>query len=159
MSSLVTSLPVVALLHHNRGSSCLLQALFNFSHSHHSIYSLLPGGQPSATPLVDFGRQNGTSLTWTVNQPAGTSLGLTLRDSTGKVAQSAPFTVTASTSRKSHISSILLTNLLIRFLLISRHELPHHHHWHWHLQNCYWYHDYDRRNHPHHRPCDSRYDY
>ena len=73
--------------------------------------SLLPSGQPSAPPLKDFGRQNGTSLTWTVDQPAGAPLSFMLRDSTGSVAQSAPFTVTPSCMP--HISRNLLINLLI----------------------------------------------
>jgi len=59
--------------------------------------SILPGSQPSAPALVDFGRQNGTSLTWKVNVAVGTSIGLTLRDSNGLVAQSAPFTVNNGT--------------------------------------------------------------
>ncbi|PPQ69323.1 hypothetical protein CVT25_005924 [Psilocybe cyanescens] len=60
------------------------------------ISSILPGGQPGAAALLDFGQQTGTSLTWTVNITAGTSLGLVLRDSTGTVSQSAPFTVQSS---------------------------------------------------------------
>ncbi|KAH7921038.1 hypothetical protein BV22DRAFT_1114618 [Leucogyrophana mollusca] len=55
--------------------------------------SVLPGSSPTAAALENLGELNGTSVTWTVNQPAGTSLGLTLRDSTGATAQSAPFTV------------------------------------------------------------------
>lgn len=62
------------------------------------IPSILPGGQPSASPLEDLGQQTGTSVTWLVNIAAGTSLGLTLRDSTGAVAQSAPFSVLASST-------------------------------------------------------------
>lgn len=58
---------------------------------------------------MDFGQQNGTSVSWLVNQQASkaqticcrffrsqnidTALGLTLRDSIGQVAQSASFTV------------------------------------------------------------------
>ncbi|EPQ54378.1 hypothetical protein GLOTRDRAFT_130486 [Gloeophyllum trabeum ATCC 11539] len=59
--------------------------------------SILPGGQPSAPALVNLGEQQGTSYTWTVTQPAGTSLGLTLRDSSGQTVQSAPFTVLSGT--------------------------------------------------------------
>jgi len=58
--------------------------------------SILPGGQPSATPIIDFGQQNSTSITWLVNIPSGTSVGLTLRDSTGALAQSAPFNILPS---------------------------------------------------------------
>ncbi|KAF8968144.1 hypothetical protein BDZ97DRAFT_1801148 [Flammula alnicola] len=81
--------------------------------------SLLPGNQPSAAALLDFGTQTGTQLTWTVNITAGTlselllfilihgfinlliqgtSLGLDLRDSTGALAQTAPFTVQSSSN-------------------------------------------------------------
>ncbi|KAK2460346.1 hypothetical protein APHAL10511_007735 [Amanita phalloides] len=54
---------------------------------------VLSGNDPTGQALEDLGQQNGTSLTWLVNQPAGTALGLTLRDSTGLVAQTASFTV------------------------------------------------------------------
>ncbi|KZT20152.1 hypothetical protein NEOLEDRAFT_1101239 [Neolentinus lepideus HHB14362 ss-1] len=63
----------------------------------HASISILPGGQPSAAALVNLGEQQGTSYTWTVTQPAGTSLGLTLRDSSGETVQSAPFTVLSGT--------------------------------------------------------------
>lgn len=56
---------------------------------------LQPGAQPSAPSLRDFGQQDGSAYTWTVDLPPGTSVGLTLRDSTGTTAQSAPFTVQA----------------------------------------------------------------
>ncbi|RDB25771.1 Protein disulfide-isomerase erp38 [Hypsizygus marmoreus] len=56
-------------------------------------FSILPGSQPGASPLIDLGVQNGNSYTWTVNIAAGTSIGLTLRDSTGTTANSAPFTI------------------------------------------------------------------
>ena len=36
--------------------------------------SVLPGGQPSASPLVDLGEQQGTSVTWVVNIAAGMGL-------------------------------------------------------------------------------------
>jgi len=55
--------------------------------------SILPANQPNAQPLVDFGRQTSTSVTWLVNLPAGTAGYLSLRDNTGAVGQSAPFTV------------------------------------------------------------------
>ncbi|KDQ59239.1 hypothetical protein JAAARDRAFT_206173 [Jaapia argillacea MUCL 33604] len=60
--------------------------------------SILPGGQPSAAPLYQFPQQTGTSVTWVVNIASGTSIGLTLRDSTGTTAQSAPFTIIPGTS-------------------------------------------------------------
>ncbi|MFE4800292.1 hypothetical protein ACFRFL_36020 [Streptomyces sp. NPDC056708] len=56
---------------------------------------LLPGNESGAAPLRDFGQQEGTAYTWTVDVPPNTSVGLTLRDSTGATAQSAPFTIQA----------------------------------------------------------------
>ncbi|KAG9089115.1 hypothetical protein FRC06_001713 [Ceratobasidium sp. 370] len=55
--------------------------------------SIIPGGQPGAAALKDFGQQTGNSLTWNVDIPAGTSITLQLRDSTGVVAYSAPTTI------------------------------------------------------------------
>ncbi|KIK82605.1 hypothetical protein PAXRUDRAFT_832173 [Paxillus rubicundulus Ve08.2h10] len=60
--------------------------------------SILPGGSPTAAALEDLGQQNSTSVTWICNIQAGVSLGLTLRDSTGLTAQSAPFTVNPGSS-------------------------------------------------------------
>ncbi|KIM62692.1 hypothetical protein SCLCIDRAFT_9019 [Scleroderma citrinum Foug A] len=60
--------------------------------------SILPGASPTGSALENLGQQNSTSVTWTCNFPSGSSLGLTLRDSTGAVAQSAPFTVNPGTS-------------------------------------------------------------
>ncbi|PPQ75007.1 hypothetical protein CVT26_011549 [Gymnopilus dilepis] len=54
---------------------------------------LVPGGQANAAALIDFGQQTGNSLTWTVNLTVGTSVNLDLRDNTGALAQSAPFTI------------------------------------------------------------------
>jgi len=59
--------------------------------------SVLPGASPSdpnAPALITFGQQTGTSLTWVVDEQAGTSLLLELQDSQGLEALSAPFTVT-----------------------------------------------------------------
>ncbi|KAH7341549.1 hypothetical protein B0J17DRAFT_647074 [Rhizoctonia solani] len=58
--------------------------------------SIIPGGQPGAAALQDFGQQTGQSLTWTVNIAAGTSITFQLRDSTGAVAYSSPISVQAS---------------------------------------------------------------
>ncbi|CAE6429646.1 unnamed protein product [Rhizoctonia solani] len=58
--------------------------------------SIIPGGQPGAAALQDFGQQAGSSLTWTVNIAAGTSITFQLRDSTGAVAYSSPISVQAS---------------------------------------------------------------
>ncbi|KAF8739392.1 hypothetical protein AX14_009764 [Amanita brunnescens Koide BX004] len=54
---------------------------------------VLPGSQPGAQAIEAFPETNGTSISWTVNLAAGTQIGLSLRDSTGNVAQSAPFTI------------------------------------------------------------------
>ncbi|CAE6475875.1 unnamed protein product, partial [Rhizoctonia solani] len=58
--------------------------------------SIIPGGQPGAAALQDFGSQSGSSLTWTVNLAAGTSITFQLRDSTGAVAYSSPVTIQSS---------------------------------------------------------------
>ncbi|KAG2147561.1 hypothetical protein DEU56DRAFT_784643 [Suillus clintonianus] len=55
--------------------------------------SILPGATPNGVALENLGQQNSTSVTWVCNIASGTSIGLTLRDSTGLTAQSAPFTV------------------------------------------------------------------
>lgn len=47
--------------------------------------AVIPGGQSSAAALKDFGQQSGTSLTWTVDIAAGTSVSLKITDSTGNV--------------------------------------------------------------------------
>jgi len=58
--------------------------------------SVLPGGQVSAAPLEIFPTQTGTSYTWNVDLAAGTSLTLQIRDATGSISYSAPFTVQPS---------------------------------------------------------------
>lgn len=60
--------------------------------------SLIPGGQPGGAMVKDFGAQTGNSLTWNVDQPAGTSLTVQIRDSTGKLNYSDKFTVQESKS-------------------------------------------------------------
>jgi hypothetical protein len=57
--------------------------------------SVTPGATPDGTALEDLGQQNGTSFSWNTNIAAGTSVDLTLRDNTGAIAQSAPFTIQA----------------------------------------------------------------
>ncbi|KAI5114670.1 hypothetical protein M0805_006932, partial [Coniferiporia weirii] len=59
---------------------------------------VVPGGQPGAASLETFNNVTGTSLTWLVNQPAGTSLGLTIRDQTGTTEESASFQVQDGTT-------------------------------------------------------------
>ncbi|KAF4613520.1 hypothetical protein D9613_007803 [Agrocybe pediades] len=53
-----------------------------------------PAGQPNAAPLVDLGKiDSATSVTWLANLGPGIAGFLNLRDNTGTVAQSGPFTV------------------------------------------------------------------
>ncbi|KAF9048722.1 hypothetical protein BJ165DRAFT_1526144 [Panaeolus papilionaceus] len=48
--------------------------------------SIIPGGQPSAAPLRSWDPQTGSSLTWQVDLPSGTSITLAIKDSTGNTA-------------------------------------------------------------------------
>ncbi|RXW25551.1 hypothetical protein EST38_g312 [Candolleomyces aberdarensis] len=58
---------------------------------------ILPGNQPGAAALVDFGDVgDATQRTWLVNLPPST-IGINLRDSTGTLSQSAPFPIIAGT--------------------------------------------------------------
>ncbi|TFK36236.1 hypothetical protein BDQ12DRAFT_667937 [Crucibulum laeve] len=65
------------------------------SRGHHFTFSI-PGNQPSAAPLANLGQKQNTFTTWIVNQPAGTSIELIIRDNVGHIAQSASFTVQTS---------------------------------------------------------------
>ncbi|KAG2066652.1 hypothetical protein BDR04DRAFT_1106311 [Suillus decipiens] len=58
----------------------------------------LPGATPNGVALENLGQQNGTSVTWICNIASGQSIGLTLRDSSGSIAQTAPFTVNPGSS-------------------------------------------------------------
>ncbi|KAI5982684.1 hypothetical protein EDC04DRAFT_2874336 [Pisolithus marmoratus] len=60
--------------------------------------SLVPGGQPTATPIEQFPNQNGTSYTWMVDLQAGTTFNIALKDSTGLTAYSDIITVQAGSS-------------------------------------------------------------
>ncbi|KAJ6460755.1 hypothetical protein C8R47DRAFT_1327628 [Mycena vitilis] len=51
-----------------------------------------------ATILVNFGTLSNNSLTWTINQPAGTNCQLFIKDSTGAPQNSAPFSVSAGST-------------------------------------------------------------
>ncbi|KAK1924167.1 hypothetical protein DB88DRAFT_489318 [Papiliotrema laurentii] len=55
----------------------------------------IPGGQPSAAALKDFGTLNNNSLTWTVDVPAGTSVTIKVTDSTGAVNYNSAVTIQA----------------------------------------------------------------
>ncbi|KAH9470654.1 hypothetical protein Pst134EA_004581 [Puccinia striiformis f. sp. tritici] len=59
--------------------------------------SLIPGGQSGGAMIKDFGSQADSSLTWDVDQPAGTSLTVQIRDSKGALNYSDKFTVQPST--------------------------------------------------------------
>jgi len=60
--------------------------------------SIIPGGQPGATPLVSFAQTSATSMTWNVNIQAGTSITLQIKDSTGAINYSQAVTIGAGTS-------------------------------------------------------------
>jgi len=61
--------------------------------------SLIPAGQVSAPALYNFPTQNGTQLTWTVDQAAGSTFNFELKDSTGAVAYSDIVTVQTSSDK------------------------------------------------------------
>lgn len=60
--------------------------------------SIIPGGQPSAIPLYDFGQVMASPVTWPVNITAGTSIGLKLVDSQGAPFYSEAVTIMPGTS-------------------------------------------------------------
>ncbi|KAG8738598.1 hypothetical protein FRC10_006669 [Ceratobasidium sp. 414] len=69
-------------------------AQISFTASHTPVFiSIIPGGQPSATPLEDLGQQSASPFTWIANIAEGTSITFQIRDSTGAVAYSAPVTI------------------------------------------------------------------
>lgn len=55
--------------------------------------SLIPGGQPTGTPLEDLGQQTGTSFSWKADIAANTDVTVQIRDSTGVLNYSDKFTV------------------------------------------------------------------
>lgn len=60
--------------------------------------SIIPGSQPSAAPLFDFGQVMASPVTWPVNITAGTSIGLKLVDSQGNPFYSEAVTIMPGTS-------------------------------------------------------------
>ncbi|KAK8864328.1 hypothetical protein IAR55_001575 [Kwoniella newhampshirensis] len=58
----------------------------------------IPGGQPSAAALKDFGQQTGNSITWTVDIASGTSVTLKVTDSTGVVNYNQAVTIQPGSS-------------------------------------------------------------
>ncbi|PAV16636.1 hypothetical protein PNOK_0825600 [Pyrrhoderma noxium] len=58
--------------------------------------SILPGGETTATALESFSSTSDTSYTWTVDIASGTSITLSIKDSTGTVAYSDTITIQSS---------------------------------------------------------------
>lgn len=58
--------------------------------------SALPGGQASAPALKSWDSTSDTSVTWTVDLQAGTSLTMSIKDSTGAIAYSDAVTIQSS---------------------------------------------------------------
>ncbi|EIM90919.1 uncharacterized protein STEHIDRAFT_118131 [Stereum hirsutum FP-91666 SS1] len=58
--------------------------------------TLIPAGQPSASPLKDFGTQTGTSYTWKADLAANTNFDIALKDSTGATVYSSQVTIQTS---------------------------------------------------------------
>lgn len=58
----------------------------------------IPGGQPSAAALKDFGQQTGTQLTWNVDLPAGTSVTIKITDASGAVNYNSAVTIQEGSS-------------------------------------------------------------
>ncbi|CAE6423901.1 unnamed protein product [Rhizoctonia solani] len=74
-------------------------ALITWNASHMPVWiSVIPGGMPGAPPLKDMGKLNGTSMTWVVDMPSGTSITMQLRDAVGALAYSAPVTIQGSSN-------------------------------------------------------------
>ncbi|WVR07122.1 hypothetical protein IAU60_004163 [Kwoniella sp. DSM 27419] len=60
--------------------------------------AVIPGSQASAAAIKDFGEQTGTSMTWTVDIPAGTSITLKVTDSSGAVNYNQAVTIQPGSS-------------------------------------------------------------
>ncbi|KAG6332760.1 hypothetical protein ID866_6334 [Astraeus odoratus] len=60
--------------------------------------SLVPGGQPTASPIKQFPNQDGTSYTWLVDLQAGTIFNIALKDSTGATSYSDIITIQSGSS-------------------------------------------------------------
>ncbi|KAL8283947.1 hypothetical protein RQP46_005060 [Phenoliferia psychrophenolica] len=67
--------------------------------------TVIPGGEPSATPLESFAETSATSYTWTVDIASGTSITIALKDSTGALAYTAQSTIQAGTTTSCPASS------------------------------------------------------
>jgi len=60
--------------------------------------TIIPGGDPSGTPLVQFNTTSSDSVTWMVNLAAGTQVTIAVTDSTGTENYSSVVTIQAGTS-------------------------------------------------------------
>lgn len=60
--------------------------------------SVIPGGQPSAAALKDFGQTSDTKYTWNVDLPAGQEVSLRITDSTGAINYSEKVTIRAGSN-------------------------------------------------------------
>ena len=63
--------------------------------------SINPGGVVGATPLQEYSGLTGDVFLWTANVSAGTSIQLSLTDSTGTIAQAAPVTIQSGRTLRS----------------------------------------------------------
>jgi hypothetical protein len=60
--------------------------------------TVIPAGEPSATPLENLGTITGTQYTWNVDLAAGTAVSIALKDSTGTTLYTSELTITAGSS-------------------------------------------------------------
>ncbi|RSH87460.1 hypothetical protein EHS25_003370 [Saitozyma podzolica] len=60
--------------------------------------SIIPGGQTTAAAIKNFGQTSATSLTWTVDIPAGQSITFKIVDSTGNINYGSPLTIQSGSS-------------------------------------------------------------
>jgi len=99
-ATLVSLLPAVLGLTINTPSSVVQcqPVLLSWAAGTPPYYlSLIPAGQVSAPALLTFPTQNGTSLTWIVNEASGTTFNVAVKDSTGTVAYTDIVTVQPGT--------------------------------------------------------------
>ncbi|KAF8136593.1 hypothetical protein EV363DRAFT_743879 [Boletus edulis] len=59
---------------------------------------VVPGTDPTLSPLESLGEYTANETTWVVNLASGTYIVLTLKDALGDLAQTAPVTVEPGTS-------------------------------------------------------------
>ncbi|KAF9467061.1 hypothetical protein BDZ94DRAFT_1233249 [Collybia nuda] len=84
---------------------------------------ITPANKPSGPALRDLGIQTGTQFTWIVDIAAGTAVGIFLRDSTGAIVQSAPFTINAGL-RIPVVSTEFLNAYLGTSMMLMERECP-----------------------------------